>query len=84
MLIFEIIKKWKGTLNVKLKLPVGGSNSLLVSHCDWTESFESESALLPGMFTLTHTVDSFRNEPLSMLRDAKQCCDCLDPYLLAK
>ncbi len=32
ILIFEIIKrKWKVILNVKLKLPVGGSKSLLIS-----------------------------------------------------
>ncbi len=38
ILIFEIIKKWKDTLNVKLIPPAGGSKPL--SRCDLTESFK--------------------------------------------
>ncbi len=66
--MFEIIFKWKDTLNVKLKPPVGGSKSLLISESlPLTESFK-------------RLIHSGTKHIFMFLRDAKQCCGCLELF----
>ncbi len=69
-IILKLFKKWKDTLNVKLKPPVGGSKSII--------NIVTEPNHLNGWFIQEQNT-------VKLLRDAKLFCGgCLELFLVGE